>query len=194
MAKMRSLAQNNGTRLPLAMTLLITFTMLAVVVAGDYVTGPYFIFDLFYLAPILFMTWHRGQRAGSILAAVCAVLWYVVMRAVNHPLTHPWMWAWNVAIRFLVTYVVVWLLAHLKRETIELRDALSQVHLLRGMLPICAWCKKIRNDEGYWQQIEQYVQEHSDATFTHGICPACATTVFDGELRGRERERRGQPR
>ena len=56
----------------------------------------------------------------------------------------------------------------------ELREALAQVKTLSGLIPICAACKKIRNDEGYWQQIETYVRDHSDAKFTHGYCPECA--------------------
>jgi len=55
----------------------------------------------------------------------------------------------------------------------ELAEALTQVRQLRGMLPICAWCKKIRDDSNYWQQIETYVARHSDAQFSHGICPEC---------------------
>jgi PAS domain S-box-containing protein len=55
----------------------------------------------------------------------------------------------------------------------ELRRALAQVKTLRGLLPICAWCKKIRDDQGYWQKVETYVEEHSHAEFTHGICPEC---------------------
>jgi PAS domain S-box-containing protein len=56
---------------------------------------------------------------------------------------------------------------------VELKDALACVKTLRGLLPICAWCKKIRDDKGYWTQVETYVKEHSDAEFTHGICPEC---------------------
>lgn len=48
-----------------------------------------------------------------------------------------------------------------------------ELHTLRGLLPICAWCKKIRNEEGYWQQVEAYIQEHSEAEFTHCLCPEC---------------------
>jgi PAS domain S-box-containing protein len=55
----------------------------------------------------------------------------------------------------------------------KLQAALDQVKLLSGMLPICASCKKIRNDEGYWSQIEHYIADHSEATFSHGICPDC---------------------
>jgi DNA-binding response OmpR family regulator len=55
----------------------------------------------------------------------------------------------------------------------ELAQALAHVKKLRGLLPMCAWCKKIRNDSNYWQQLEVYISEHSEAQFSHGICPAC---------------------
>ena len=55
----------------------------------------------------------------------------------------------------------------------ELQQALASVRTLRGLLPICAWCKQIRDDDGYWQSVEDYVQAHSNAEFTHGICPEC---------------------
>ncbi len=61
----------------------------------------------------------------------------------------------------------------------ELTHALEKVKVLSGMLPICASCKKIRDDKGYWQQIETYIHAHSDATFTHGICPDCAQKELD---------------
>ncbi|MDA8106474.1 MAG: PAS domain-containing protein [Nitrospiraceae bacterium] len=56
----------------------------------------------------------------------------------------------------------------------ELEDAFSNLKTLSGLLPICAWCKKIRDDGGYWKQVEAYIAEHSNAEFTHGICPDCA--------------------
>jgi hypothetical protein len=62
----------------------------------------------------------------------------------------------------------------------ELRDALDNIKTLKGMLPICAACKKIRDDKGYWSQIEAYVSEHSDAEFTHSICPECARKLYPG--------------
>jgi YesN/AraC family two-component response regulator len=55
----------------------------------------------------------------------------------------------------------------------KLQEALVEVKRLSGLLPICAHCKKIRNDAGYWQQVEIYLGEHSDARFSHGICPDC---------------------
>lgn len=55
----------------------------------------------------------------------------------------------------------------------EREAAWAQVKILRGLLPICAWCKKVRDDEGLWRQIETYIREHSEAAFSHGICPEC---------------------
>jgi transcriptional regulator with PAS, ATPase and Fis domain len=59
-------------------------------------------------------------------------------------------------------------------------EALSQLRTLSGLLPICVKCKKIRDDRGYWNQIEQYIAQHSDAEFSHCICPACAVELYPG--------------
>jgi len=60
----------------------------------------------------------------------------------------------------------------------ELRKALSEVKNLSGLLPICASCKKIRDDRGYWNQVEAYIQKHSEAQFTHSVCPECAQKLY----------------
>jgi PAS domain S-box-containing protein len=68
----------------------------------------------------------------------------------------------------------------------ELQEALTKVKLLSGMLPICAYCKKIRNDEGYWTQIESYIHARSEAEFSHGICPDCKARLTE-DYRGKSR-------
>ena len=66
-----------------------------------------------------------------------------------------------------------------KEELIEeLQNALNEVNLLSGFLPICASCKKIRDDQGYWNQIETYIRDHSQAEFSHSICPECAKDLY----------------
>lgn len=60
----------------------------------------------------------------------------------------------------------------------ELKEALETVKTLSGLIPICANCKKIRDDEGYWQKLEKYISEHSNAIFTHGICPDCEKELY----------------
>jgi GAF domain-containing protein len=67
----------------------------------------------------------------------------------------------------------VMMLLELKRVSTRLAEALDQVKTLQGLLPICAWCKRIRDDKGYWDQIETYFHKHTGADFTHGICPQC---------------------
>jgi PAS domain S-box-containing protein len=70
--------------------------------------------------------------------------------------------------------------AELERERLvaELQAAMAKVKLLTGFIPICASCKKIRNDAGYWQQIEVYIRDHSEAVFSHGICPDCGKKLY----------------
>jgi PAS domain S-box-containing protein len=60
----------------------------------------------------------------------------------------------------------------------KLQDALKKIKTLRGIIPICAACKKIRDDKGYWNQIEIYLKEHSEADFSHGICPECVKKLY----------------
>ena len=66
----------------------------------------------------------------------------------------------------------------LSRHIKELRHALETVKTLSGLIPICAGCKKIRDDKGYWKQVETYICEHTDAHFSHGICPDCIKTHY----------------
>jgi PAS domain S-box-containing protein len=65
-----------------------------------------------------------------------------------------------------------------ERLILELTDALSKIKTLSGLLPICASCKKIRNDKGYWEQIEMYIRDHSEAEFSHGLCPECTERLY----------------
>jgi len=65
-----------------------------------------------------------------------------------------------------------------ERLIAELQAALAEIKTLSGLLPICASCKKIRDDKGYWAQIETYIQKHSDAKFSHGICPDCFERLY----------------
>lgn len=64
---------------------------------------------------------------------------------------------------------------------IQLQKALHRVRTLRGLLPICSSCKKIRNDKGYWGQIESYIEQHSDVEFSHGMCPDCLKDFYGNE-------------
>lgn len=85
--------------------------------------------------------------------------------------------------RVLVGVRVLELQHALAARVHELEDALSSVKRLQGLLPICSYCKKIRDDRNYWQQVDAYITEHSEAAFSHGICPDCYSRFVSTELR-----------
>jgi hypothetical protein len=87
-----------------------------------------------------------------------------------------------------------WSLHRLKREQFAillresgvrsvLEEALAEIRTLRGIIPICSYCKRVRNDDGYWQQVEAYVTDRTEAQFSHGICPHCRDKAFEGTAR-----------
>ena len=170
---------------------LLASLALLLVGVGDYLTGWYFLFDFFYLIPLSLMTLYVGRRAGIAMAIACTVAWVSVMEVQQHPmatgLPSPTqvIWLWNFFTRLLVQGAFVLLISKLRDDVrrerelnSKLQSALEQITQLRELMPICAWCKKIRDDAGYWKQLDHYLQEHELATFTHGICPDCADKAF----------------
>jgi PAS domain S-box-containing protein len=75
-------------------------------------------------------------------------------------------------------------LAEAERERLvaELQSALAEVRTLQEILPICSYCKKIRDDENYWHTVESYISHHTDSRFSHSICPSCMTSVVESQL------------
>ena len=82
---------------------------------------------------------------------------------------------------FMVAIFVGLLLAHLQQRNEQLTQALSEVETLTGLLPICAWCKKVRDDDGYWRQVDDYFRRRSQIRFTHGMCSDCSDKFTDDE-------------
>jgi hypothetical protein len=70
---------------------------------------------------------------------------------------------------------------NLQETVLKLQAAIDDIKTLSGLLPICASCKKIRDDRGYWNQLEKYIQDRSEATFSHGICPECMKKLYPNE-------------
>ncbi len=85
-----------------------------------------------------------------------------------------------IGFRGITRDVTARILAEKERDRLiaDLKEALANIKTLKGLLPICAHCKKIRDDKGYWNQIEKYVRDHTDVAFSHGICPECAKTHY----------------
>ena len=86
--------------------------------------------------------------------------------------------------RLQVGMRIVGLQRRLADRVVELETALANVRQLQGLLPICAYCKRIRDDKNYWNKVETYLEEHADVQFSHGICPTCLDRVMKDEVAG----------
>ena len=72
-------------------------------------------------------------------------------------------------------------LSELKKSNEQLQKALGEIKTLKGILPICASCKSIKDDKGYWQKVETYISKHSEAEFSHGLCENCSVKLYGNE-------------
>jgi len=126
----------------------------------------------------------------AIAVAVTTITWNMIdpnSTAVGNTLA--------VVISGFLTPIVIYLFSRLTMElhsrNLEFKSALDEVKELTGLLPICASCKNIRDDEGYWQKIENYISHHTDAEFSHSVCPDCNEELYGSFLR-EQRAKRGE--
>ncbi|HYK91099.1 MAG TPA: hypothetical protein VE398_20170 [Acidobacteriota bacterium] len=164
----------------------LSLVILSLIGVGDYLTGTEIDFTLFYLIPVVFLTWKFHIRVGTMTSILCALVWALVDHFGRTDL-HLVPALWNITIKFGVFVIFAYALSLLhdrtteeRRLNSELRAALLEVKRLSGLLPICAWCRKIRDERDTWVSLESYVVNHSEADFTHGICPDCAAKVKQG--------------
>jgi len=156
-----------------------------VMVFFDYWTGFEYRMEIFYLMPISYATWYIGKINGiafSIL--VVMIMLYSSIASGTNFSKYP-VEIWNIATYFAFFIIVILLLSKL-RSTMQqragliskLQNALNAVKELSGILPMCANCKKIRDDEGYWHDVDVYINRHTNAEITHGICAECANKLY----------------
>ena len=95
------------------------------------------------------------------------------------------------ASQILITYLheIRQLLNEISRQRDKLSKAMDEINQLNKLLPICASCKKIKDDSGYWNKVEKYIEDHSGATFTHGLCPDCAKKLYPDEYDDNEQKK-----
>lgn len=151
----------------------------------DYWTGFGYRMKIFYLVPISYVTWYVGKMYGSAfsIAAVMTMLNPRMASGTNSDGVTAIIW--NMAAYFAFFVIVILLLSKLRSTMQQLegfitkmQNALNAVQELSGILPICANCKKIRDDEGYWHDVDVYISRHTKAEFTHGICAECANKLY----------------
>lgn len=137
--------------------------------ALDFLSGPYILFPILYVVPILLAAWYRGAR----WALPLAVAMPLVRLVYDHHWQVPWVdfEAWvNGGIRVAVLSTMAVLTARTAAQT---RELAREVRMLEGLLPICSHCKRIRDEDDRWERLEQYITARSEARFSHSICPCC---------------------
>jgi hypothetical protein len=147
----------------------------------DWWTGYELDFFVFYFIPIAITAWKVSLRASVVLSILAAIVWEIAVYTSGYNSTSIIFPIWDTLIHLISFFVIGWavfqkreLIANLQKTTDALKLAMSEIQVLGKFLPICAYCKKIRNKEGNWQQMEQYISEHSETKFSHGYCPECA--------------------
>jgi hypothetical protein len=153
----------------------VAWLPLALGVLGlDFLTGPYVHVAILFVFPVALATWSHGRRWGSLVAAALPLVrlpfLYYVWQARSS-------WAWeavDTAIHVVVLLMLVRIIDYIARQRRE-------IHVLERMLPICGFCKRIRDESGGWLQLERYIAERSEARFTHAFCPDCGRTHY-GDL------------
>jgi hypothetical protein len=148
---------------------LVAWIVLSFLVAvTDYLCGPFIQFPFVYIFPIVFATWFNGRRWGLLFACVLALIRIFF----SFLWTIPWATS-DVLVNSLIRVIVFSLVVFLVDSEVRRRTLAREVKALRGLLPICSFCKKIRIKNGTWVAIEEYLDVHSEAELTHGFCPDC---------------------
>ncbi len=154
------------------------FGLSVLLVVADYFSGPFIQFPVTYLIPVALASWYNGKRWGLVYAIILPLLrWGFNAFA--------WTIPWTIletSINALIRMAVLSSFALIIDRTASQTRILSRhVQMLEGLLPICSYCKNIRDDNSEWHPIEKYIQERTPAKFTHGICPDCLRKHY-GEM------------
>jgi hypothetical protein len=170
---------------PLTWGLLDVITVFALGVV-DWLTGYELNFFVFYFLPVSIGAWFFGFIGAVSLAILSAGVWFGADVLTGHTYTSNVYAVWNTLVRLVSFLASGWsvsriklLLNHEREVTESLRRSLSQIKVLETFLPICVQCKKIRNQQGVWQQFEAYIGQHSNTQFSHGYCPECSRKILE---------------
>lgn len=180
----RSVADADSKRKTFFRLYVVCGVILAVIFAMDFFIPLGVAVGVLYLVVVLLTLWTPESKITLLVAMLSSLL--IVAAFFYKP---PVDFMWKVLFNRAISLFAVWITAILgvqrnKAEhqrnmvLLEREKALQEVRILRGFLPICASCKKIRDDTGYWTQIEGYIKDHSEAEFTHSICPDCAKRLY----------------
>lgn len=167
------------------------WTLLAaacVIVLGllDGLTGFELNFFVFYFLPVWLGAWYVGVEVSVAMAVLSALVWYAADLYSGHVYTSTFFAVWNTTVRLISYLLIGWLVCRVRsafererRAAEAAKKLLSEVKVLEAFLPICCQCKKIRDQQGHWQRLEEYIGEHTNTQFSHGYCPDCAKRAME---------------
>lgn len=150
------------------------FLFSGLVLTVDFFAGPFLQFPALFIIPVSLAAWHRGFAAGASFAVGLPIVRFVFhfIWEEGEPYLVP---AANLILRESVLVAFAYLVARTARQTRQLE---SEVKVLTGILPTCAHCKKVRDKNNEWHQIEAFIASNSEARFSHGFCPDCARKYY----------------
>jgi len=165
---------------------MIAYTGVLFIGMVDLMTGYELNFFVFYFAPVSVGAWFLGLRSAITLSILSAIIWSGADTLSGHVYSSQFYAVWNASIRLVSFLMMGWFMFRMRESldrerhvTEDLRRALSEIKVLETFLPICSQCKKIRNQQGEWQQMEVYIGQHSNTQFSHSYCPDCAKRALE---------------
>jgi K+-sensing histidine kinase KdpD len=147
----------------------------AALVAMDYLLGPASQFPVIYVIPVTLAAWYSGKRPALAMAIAVPLLHIVFLATLWRQSDSVATLVAQTAMRGAVIIVMALWFARLSAHEQELNQ---RVETLEGLLRICSFCRKIRNEDGAWQPLERFVAERSNTRFSHGMCPTCQKTHY----------------
>ncbi|MCB9098036.1 MAG: hypothetical protein H6632_00740 [Anaerolineales bacterium] len=140
-----------------------------IVLVTDYLTGPLIQFPVLYVVPVGLASWYSGRRWGYFFAVTLALVRLCYFTIWDTP--------WGISVTIINTLIRIIVFSGyvylVDKVGTQHRALEKKVQILSGLLPICSFCKRIRDDDGKWQPLEAYITRHSEAEFSHGLCPEC---------------------
>ena len=153
----------------------------------DYLTGYEIGIEVFYLMPIGLLSWLVNRSSGIIMSVISTATLIVVNVLAGKVIVNYFIYSWNILVHVGFFLIVAYLISmekiisdNNKILIDKIQKSLDEIKTLSGLLPICSACKKIRDDDGYWKQIEHYISEYTEARFSHSICPDCKEKLYPG--------------
>jgi K+-sensing histidine kinase KdpD len=140
-----------------------------IILGADWLCGPGIAFPILFVIPVMLAAWNNSRAEAIAMALVLVIARYFIQDRFGTSAAQ--ILALNAFIRAIVLVSLGVLVSRVAAQNRELARRLTQ---LEGLLPICAHCKRIRDEDHKWTKLENYISAHSQAEFTHGICPHCA--------------------